>query len=87
MRTIRRSRWRQIGNAVPPAIGELLGREIRRQLLGERAHRITHFVPVVRPGCPKPEKTGPVAEKYLPLRGSHKEHPGTGLGPGARTRS
>ena len=35
----RRSMLRQIGNAVPCAIGELLGLEIRRQLLGKHVRR------------------------------------------------
>lgn len=81
-----RSRQRQVGNAVPPAIGELLGREIRRQLLGERAQRRATFVPTFRDDCPPAAPTKPVPKKYWHLRGAHDAHPGTGQGPGARQR-
>lgn len=41
---------RQIGNGVPSAIGELLGKEIRRQLFGERVSSINlKLVPEQRP--------------------------------------
>lgn len=82
-----RSQHRQIGNAVPPAIGELLGREIRRQLLGERPHHRTSFVPSRRSDCPDPHPTEPVPEHYLKLRGAHDDHPGEGKGPGALQRA
>jgi len=78
-----RSCYRQVGNAVPPAIGELLGREIRRQLLGQRPLHRASFVPRQRGGCGPPERVERVPKKYLGLRGWHLEHPGVGLGPGA----
>jgi len=81
----RYSASRQIGNAVPSAIGELLGLEIRRQLLGERVRRELKLVPKHRPDCPRPEKPGRVPREYLAYRGKHKEHPGTGLGPAPRS--
>lgn len=81
-----RSQHRQIGNAVPPAIGELLGREIRRQLLGERVGYRASFVPELREKCPPPHRPRKVPKRYLAFRGDHQEHPGTGLGPGARLR-
>lgn len=82
----RRSGHRQIGNAVPCAIGELLGLEIRRQLLGERVRRNLRLIPSPREGCPAPARRAKVPQRYLALRASHPEHPGTGLGPGARDR-
>lgn len=81
-----RSQHRQIGNAVPPAIGELLGREIRRRLLGERSRHRASFIPQRREDCPPPERARKVPAKYLALCADHEEHPGTGLGPGARVR-
>ena len=78
---------RQIGNAVPVAVGELLGIEIRRQLLG---HPVTSTplanIPRQRYDCPSPEEPMPVPDRYLRLRGQHAEHPGAGLGPGAGRR-
>lgn len=81
-----RSQHRQIGNAVPPAIGELLGREIRRQILSERPHHRASFVPSRRTDCPDPHPAEPVPEPYLKLRGTHNDHPGEGKGPGAQRR-
>lgn len=80
----RRSAHRQVGNAVPSAIGELLGLELRRQFLGERVRRRLQLIPEPRSGCPPRETTAPVPEKYWDRRGRHKDHPGPGLGPGAR---
>ena len=82
----RRSAHRQIGNAVPSAIGELLGLEIRRQLFGDRVRRKLRLVPDRREDCPPPERLARVPHEYLKLRARHREHPGTGLGPAARLR-
>jgi DNA (cytosine-5)-methyltransferase 1 len=78
---------RQLGNAVPPPLGQLLGLEIRRQLLGERPRARPPIVPAVRPDCPPPEAPTPVPSQYLELRANHEDHPGPGLGPGALTRT
>ena len=78
---------RQAGNAVPPAIGELLGLEIRRQFAGQRVRRRLRLIPNRQPDCPPPETPQPVAAKYLALRGKHADHPGTGLGPRAALRN
>lgn len=83
----RRSGHRQVGNAVPCAIGELLGLEIRRQFLGERVRRNLSLIPSAREGCPAPARRTKVPPRYLALRASHPEHPGIGLGPGARDRN
>jgi DNA (cytosine-5)-methyltransferase 1 len=74
---------RQLGNAVPPPIGELLGLEIRRQLLGQRPRAKPPLVPALRDDCPEPEPLRPVPSQYLDMRGEHPDHPGVGLGPGA----
>jgi DNA (cytosine-5)-methyltransferase 1 len=78
---------RQAGNAVPSAIGELLGLEIRRQLYGEHVRRRLHLIPDHRDDCPAPEAVAAVPRKYRGLRGEHPDHPGAGLGPGARKRA
>jgi DNA (cytosine-5)-methyltransferase 1 len=82
----RQSAHRQLGNAVPSAIAELLGLEIRRQMFGERVRRTLRLIPAARSDCPPPERPTRVPKQYLDLRGRHGEHPGTGLGPGARRR-
>ncbi|EMD9442889.1 DNA cytosine methyltransferase [Burkholderia cepacia] len=82
----RRSVHRQIGNAVPSALGEFLGLEIRRQLLGERVRRRLRLIPTNRHDCRAPEPTTSVPRQYLSLRAEHQDHPGAGLGPAARLR-
>lgn len=82
----RRSAYRQIGNAVPAAIGELLGLEIRRQLLDEDLEVTLSLIPHQRRRCPSPELVQKVPRKYYKLRGSLDDHPGTGLGPAAVQR-
>jgi DNA (cytosine-5)-methyltransferase 1 len=82
----RRSAHRQVGNAVPSAIGELFGLEIRRQFLDERVRRTLRLLPDRRPGFPPAEVPSRVPKQYLQLQGRHRDHPGAGLGPGARRR-
>ncbi|MCQ1059966.1 DNA cytosine methyltransferase [Photobacterium sp. ZSDE20] len=82
----RRAAQMQIGNAVPPAIGEFFGLEIRRQFFGERVRRKLRLIPVKRTDCPSPEAPKPVPSKYFPLSGAHSAHPGTGKGPRAQKR-
>jgi DNA (cytosine-5)-methyltransferase 1 len=82
----RRSARRQVGNAVPSAIGELLGLELRRQLSGDRVRRSLRLLPERAPECPRRERVSRVPREYLDLRAEHREHPGTGLGPAARRR-
>lgn len=82
----RRSAHKQVGNAVPCALGELLGLEIRRQLLGERVRRTLALIPSRRDKCPDALEPARVPRSYLPMRRRHRDHPGTGLGPSARIR-
>jgi DNA (cytosine-5)-methyltransferase 1 len=74
---------RQVGNAVPVALGEMLGLEIRRQLLGDDHGRIVKCLPKQRDDCPPAEAPRPVPPEYMEMRGRHDDHPGTGCGPGA----
>lgn len=82
----RRSVIKQIGNAVPPAIGELFGLEFRKQFLDENIHRNISLIPSARKDCPRQERLKPVPDKYLALVGEYKAHPGSGMGPGALKR-
>jgi DNA (cytosine-5)-methyltransferase 1 len=83
-----RSAQRQIGNAVPSALAEILALEIRRQLLNEPIVRpIPSLLPQRRAGMPLPEPVAKVPRKYLKLVGEHAAHPGTGLGYGAQRRA
>ena len=73
-----------IFDPVPSALAELLGFEIRKQLLGESSLEIRpSLIPKKRHDMPPPEYPAPVEEEYLELVGDHEDNPGTGLGPGA----
>ncbi|MBI1774873.1 MAG: DNA cytosine methyltransferase [Proteobacteria bacterium] len=82
------SAQRQIGNAVPSLLAEVLGREIRRQLLASPAATgsVQLAIDPARIPVPPAEPVAQVPAKYLALRGTHQAHPGTGRGPGARRR-
>lgn len=83
----RRSAQRQLGNAVPCAIGELLGLEIRHQLLRDPiSRRQLTLIPLKREDCPHAHPHGRVPRAYLQLEGNYPDHPGIGLGPGKDRR-
>ena len=72
---------RQLGNAVPALLAEVLGREIRKQLLGHRLQNLPLKLSVARlPDMPGPERRRPVPRGYLRYVGKHAAHPGTGRG-------
>jgi DNA (cytosine-5)-methyltransferase 1 len=80
---------RQVGNAVPSLLTEVLGREIGRQLLLDCAIKDgpLKLLPPVRRPVPPPEVVAPVPDHYLHLAGKHDPHPGTGRGYGAERRA
>ena len=78
----RMSMQRQIGNAVPSLVAEVLAREIKAQLLGyRRSTELLRLLPPDRSPAPPPERVHPVPAAYRNLAGSHHAHPGTGKGP------
>lgn len=76
---------RQVGNAVPSAIGELLGLMLAKEVFERGSDRPLSLIPKRRNDLPKPERRRRVPRKYVALRGKHPVHPGTGLGPRAIT--
>lgn len=76
---------RQVGNAVPSALAELVGLKMRARFFDEASceEATATLVPPKRQDLPKPRRRNPLPKKYLPLVGEHKDHPGTGKGPGA----
>jgi DNA (cytosine-5)-methyltransferase 1 len=78
---------RQLGNAVPSLLAEIIGREIRSQLLGysPSRHPLKLAVPS-RGKTPPTERLRPVPAKYKKLIGDHSAHPGTGKGYGVAQR-
>lgn len=78
---------KQIGNAVPSLLAEVVARQMRTQLLGlSVASGAPKLLPPDRSPTPKPERTRPVPRKFRHLLGEHAAHPGTGKGPAALVR-
>jgi DNA (cytosine-5)-methyltransferase 1 len=81
-----RSQHKQIGNAVPSLLGEVLGHAIRAQLLGDVVKQTPlKLMPPERSPCPGPEPIERVPKRLRSLRGDHAAHPGTGKGYRAQT--
>jgi len=77
---------RQLGNAVPAALAEVLARAIRQQLLGDDVTLQPTLIPSPKRPIPKPEPVCRVPNKFRGLVGNHEAHPGTGKGYAARRR-
>jgi DNA (cytosine-5)-methyltransferase 1 len=84
----RTSVQKQVGNAVPSLLAEVLGREIRTQLLGlaELPRGPQLAVRAGAPPVPAATRPLPVPSEYRHHVGTYKPHPGTGKGYGARAR-
>jgi DNA (cytosine-5)-methyltransferase 1 len=82
----RTSIQRQVGNAVPSLVGEVLGNAIRAHLLGATASPLK-LLPPRREPVPPPERHTAVPKKFHAMEGKHTPHPGTGKGAGARARA
>ncbi len=80
---------KQLGNAVPCALAEVIARRMRHRLLGEPGHieGAAMLIPPYRGEPPPPAPPQPVADKYRQLVGKHAPHPGTGKGSRAILRS
>ena len=77
-----------LGNAVPSLLAEVLARAIRAQLLDRPlAKAKLHLLPPVRNPVPSPESLASLPRKYRKYIGDHPDHPGKGLGAGARRRA
>ena len=77
---------RQLGNAVPSALAEVLARAIRRQLLGDDVAAEPTLIPKPKRPIPEAEPVQPVPRKFRHLAGEHEAHPGTGRGYAAEQR-
>ena len=72
---------RQIGNAVPSLLAEVLAREIKRQFFnGARLLATPSLMPKRALFLPSPEPCAPVPNRFRDLIGTHAPHPGTGRG-------
>lgn len=77
----RTSRQRQVGNAVPALLGEVIARELRKQFFGQKVSGDLQLLGPIRSPAPRAERTCEVPDKYHHLVGDHVAHPGTGKGP------
>jgi DNA (cytosine-5)-methyltransferase 1 len=71
---------RQIGNAVPSLLGEIMGRAIRSQILRQPISTELRLLPPDRSPAPPAERVTKVPRKFVSLSGEHSAHPGTGKG-------
>jgi DNA (cytosine-5)-methyltransferase 1 len=79
---------KQLGNAVPSLLAEVMGRAMREQLLDLPVGSLPlKLLPRRRTPVPPPEPVALVPERYAGLVGEHSPHPGTGLGHGASRRA
>lgn len=78
---------RQLGNAVPSLLAEVLARAISAQILGRQPPTDAPRLALPRARRPAPVlRAAAVPADYLRLRGEHAAHPGSGLGTRARKR-
>ena len=78
---------RQLGNAVPSLLAEVIAREIAVQLLDKRRSKTApKLLPPHRLPVPPRERVQAVPREFLKLAGDHSPHPGTGLGNAAVMR-
>jgi DNA (cytosine-5)-methyltransferase 1 len=78
---------RQLGNAVPSLLAEVLARAIATQLLKAESNGGEPMLALPpAPPAPDPEPVAMVPDSYLRLRGKHAPHPGTGKGNRAKAR-
>lgn len=72
---------KQVGNAVPSLLAEVLARAIRTQLLGHTLpEEPLRLMPPHLGAVPPPEPLAPVPLEYHSYVGDHAPHPGTGQG-------
>lgn len=80
-----REQVRQVGNATPPLLAEVFGRELATQFFKAsfKGMRLRHRIARVD-HVPAASNTASVPAKYRALEGNHDDHPGTGKGPKPR---
>lgn len=72
---------KQIGNAVPSLLAEVVGRAVRAQFFDDKlGTKAPVLLPPLRRPMPPPEPHESAARSFRGLRGVHEAHPGTGKG-------
>lgn len=80
----RQEQIRQVGNATPPLLAEVIGRAIGRQVFRKRYRGEPSLTIERKARIPAPTKPEPVPVEYRDLKGDHLAHPGCGKGPKPR---
>lgn len=78
---------RQIGNAVPSLLAEVLARSIHQALSGKESAPNLKLAVTPAVMTPKAERLKPVPAEFLHLKGEHEAHPGTGKGRSYRIKT
>jgi DNA (cytosine-5)-methyltransferase 1 len=81
------SAHKQLGNAVPSLLAQILGREILKQFFGASIRGEPSLAISRSRKTPNPHPVAPVPEKFMNLVARYQPHPGSGLGPGATGRN
>jgi DNA (cytosine-5)-methyltransferase 1 len=81
-----REQVRQIGNATPPRLAEIMGRAVASRYFDVSFERRRLRYHIARAETvPEPAPTRPVATKYLEREQEYADHPGAGKGPKPRS--
>ena len=83
----RRSRVRQIGNATPPLLAEILGKAIVHHLGRKPSVESLFGIPQSDKRFVRSEPLSELPAQFHPLVGDHPPHPGAGKGPRPRAKS
>jgi DNA (cytosine-5)-methyltransferase 1 len=78
---------RQVGNATPPLLAEVIGRALGRQLFALEYAKSPKLSIARMRAAPRRGKERAVHEKYLSHLNTQFDHPGEGKGPGAVRRA
>ncbi len=79
-----RSQVRQVGNATPPLLAEILGRAIGKQFFGIAYNKSATLSLRRKQSVPPATRYQQVPSAFRELQRNHAPHPGTGKGPNPR---
>lgn len=78
---------KQLGNAVPSLLAEVIGRAVAEQFFGTHPSARPRLAVQPKRPIPAPEPLQQVPKKFHQLAGEHEPHPGTGRGYAASRRN
>jgi DNA (cytosine-5)-methyltransferase 1 len=79
----RREQVRQVGNATPPLIAEMIGVQVNHCLFGDRKPERLSLAIKQSKRIPAASRPSAVPRRFRALVGNYSAHPGAGKGPGA----